>query len=132
MLQRLRDLWSWHEIRGCPGRFIVSKLGDDVPPEFIIQRLISASSSGEEHSSVRTAKFPRTDQDDVFVAVFLDESGGGLITFCKRDGHFVHTLNEPNGLERKLKGLGLEHMLTDSHSDVVVKGLNGYTTHGAC
>ena len=119
MLQRLRDIWPWHEIRGCPGRFIVSKQGDDIPPERVLQ-LIQA-----DLSLVRQHHFVRVDKDDVFVAVFLDASGGGLITFCKNGSKFVHTLNEPEGLARKLNGLGYYHMLEEDSSKVnKAKGLD--------
>lgn len=114
MLQRLRDLWPWHEIRGCPGRFIVSKIGDEIPPEELIKRIMFETHGpidNNEQSLVRMKRFERQDQDDVFVAVFLDETGGGLITFCKKNGSFVHTLNEPSGLMRKLEGLGFASML---------------------
>jgi hypothetical protein len=109
LLQKLRELWSWHEIRGCPGRFVVSKQGDRIPPETLLAML---DQDWKLHS--RFELFSRDKQDSVFVAVFLDDLGGGLITFCKQNGSYVHTLNEPSGLERKLKGLGFAHLLLSS------------------
>jgi len=44
-------------------------------------------------------------RDPVHVAL-LD--GGGLISYRRADGHFVHTLNTPDGLARKLAQLGIE------------------------
>src|SRR5438309_364776 len=98
MLQRLRELWQWHEIRGCPGRFVVSRVGDHVAPETLLTML----ADGRDLSILaRCERFDRGAKDDVFVAVFLDETPpGGLITFCKKDGSYVHTFNEPSGLER--------------------------------
>jgi hypothetical protein len=44
-------------------------------------------------------------KDPVVVAVFAD---GGLISYRKPDGRFVHTLNSRDGLERKLRELGID------------------------
>lgn len=44
-------------------------------------------------------------RDPVVVAVFAD---GGLISYRKPDGRYVHTLNSRDGLERKLRELGID------------------------
>jgi hypothetical protein len=43
-------------------------------------------------------------RDPVFVARFAD---GGLISYRRADGTYVHTLNTREGLERKLAQLGI-------------------------
>jgi hypothetical protein len=43
-------------------------------------------------------------KDRVVVAVFDD---GGLISYRRPDGTFLHTLNSPEGFERKLQQLGI-------------------------
>ena len=43
-------------------------------------------------------------QDPVIVTPFDD---GGLISYRKADGTFLHTLNTREGLERKLRQLGI-------------------------
>jgi hypothetical protein len=43
-------------------------------------------------------------RDPVLVARFAD---GGLISYRRADGTYVHTLNTREGLERKLAQLGL-------------------------
>jgi len=59
-------------------------------------------------------------KDPLQVAVFA--TGGGVITYCKTqvkdagegkgdEKLFVHTLNTASGLERKLRGLQLAHVL---------------------
>jgi hypothetical protein len=120
MLQTLRDLWPWKPIKNCPGRYVVSKVGDGISPERVVETLLAKqreSQLGEDHM-VRWRRFKRdSDHDDVFIAVFLDRTGGGLITFCKTKGvgeSFVHTLNEPDGLVRKCKALGYEEVLSPS------------------
>lgn len=108
ILTALRELWPWKEIRNCPGRYVVSKCGDDIPPERLLE-LLREKVEGKGPFNVKAKRFVREpEKDDVFVAAFLDQEGGGLITFCKKAPNkgFVHTLNEPEGLERKLLGLG--------------------------
>jgi hypothetical protein len=34
--------------------------------------------------------------------------GGGLVSYRKPDGAYLHTLNTPDGLARKLAQLGIE------------------------
>ncbi|KAH9246682.1 hypothetical protein BASA81_015731 [Batrachochytrium salamandrivorans] len=107
LLDKLRALFPWEPIKNCPGRFVVRKLGDELSPQDLLLQISPNDGEGKEY---RSQLFIRPGQDDVFVAVF-HEGGGGLITFCKPDKRFVHTLNEPHGLERKLWGLGLQEML---------------------
>jgi len=102
-LQAALALHAWREIRGCPGRYVVSRALDRVAP---------AAMLGERASSAAWAEFPapRQGRDAVCVAAFRDAGGGGLITYLKREGAatgYVHTLNTPSGLERKLRGMGL-------------------------
>ena len=62
------------------------------PPEGII----GGANEGSEH--VNAAR------DPVIVTAFDD---GGLISYRKPEGVFVHTLNTREGLERKLRELGI-------------------------
>jgi hypothetical protein len=105
MLERLRTKFDWEPIKDCPGRYIVRKSIDNVTPEAILQ-LVNV-----DNDRVKTRLYQRENQDDVFVAVFCDQTGGGIITFCKPTGSFVHTMNEPDGLVRKLRGLGFPELL---------------------
>jgi hypothetical protein len=43
-------------------------------------------------------------RDPVIATPFED---GGLISYRKADGHFLHTLNTRDGFERKLRQLGI-------------------------
>jgi hypothetical protein len=45
-----------------------------------------------------------TAPDPVHVAALRD---GGLISYRRADGRFVHTLNTPDGFQRKLDQLGI-------------------------
>jgi hypothetical protein len=111
MLQSLRDLFPWEPIKNCPGRFVVRKLGDQTSPQEILDKI-----QGGEHQVIHFVNRKSHGFDNLCVVVFNDETGGGLITFCK-DTSFVHTLNEPSGLERKLRGLGLSSLLTETRKE---------------
>jgi hypothetical protein len=84
---------AWRPIPNCPGRYVLAAGPVAAPPEDIIPGANDVS----EYVSV-TAK------DPVIVTPFDD---GGLISYRKANGMFLHTLNTREGLERKLRQLGL-------------------------
>ncbi|MGB7923426.1 MAG: hypothetical protein WCF57_09295 [Pyrinomonadaceae bacterium] len=90
---QLLERWDWKPIRNCPGRFILSAGKAGLSPEELLGEAVEV---GVHH--VDAAK------DTVLVAA-LD--GGGLISYKKPDGSFVHTLNTPEGFRRKLQQLGI-------------------------
>ena len=63
------------------------------PPEEIVR----GSNDSSEHVSAAA-------RDPVIVTAFDD---GGLISYRKAEGTFLHTLNTREGLERKLRQLGI-------------------------
>jgi hypothetical protein len=63
------------------------------PPEDVAP----GAHGGAEHASVSA-------RDPVIVTPLDD---GGLISYRKPDGMFLHTLNTREGLERKLRQLGI-------------------------
>jgi hypothetical protein len=91
---QLLESWDWKPIRNCPGRLILSGMQDNLSPEQLL---------GEPREvgvyQVDAAK-------DTVLVVTLDE--GGLISYKKPDGSFVHTLNTPEGFRRKLRQLGID------------------------
>ena len=86
--------WSWRPIRGCAGRFVLAAEG----PPVTLEELVGGDAPACEHR-VPTAR-------DVVVVVAFD--GGGLISYRRDDGSYVHTLNDHEGFERKLRQLGIE------------------------
>ena len=62
-----------------------------------LEDIVPGATGGSEHVCA-TAK------DPVIVTPFED---GGLISYRKADGLFVHTLNTREGLERKLRQLAI-------------------------
>ena len=89
--------WDWRPIPGCPGRYSLSLDVFSGKPE----RLLS------ETCAVREFQSPKA-PDPVSVAPI---DGGGLISYRKPDGRFIHTLNTPEGLKRKLHQLEIEQDL---------------------
>jgi hypothetical protein len=89
---RLRAEWPWRPIPNCPGRFVLATGASRVTPEALAPRVPLV-----EH---RVAGAP----DPVVVGRFAD---GGLISYRKPDGAYVHTLNSRDGMDRKLAQLGI-------------------------
>jgi hypothetical protein len=89
----LKARWDWRPIPNCPGRFVFSEGPSNISPEELALSPIHVT----EHI-VATAK------DPVLVAIFGD---GGLISYRKQNGTYLHTLNSRDGLERKLQQLGI-------------------------
>lgn len=83
--------FSWRPIPGCPGRFVLRGQPDLAPADLL---------GGATPQIFRVAAAP----DPVLVARF---EGGGLISYARPDGGFVHTLNTEEGLTRKLGQLGI-------------------------
>lgn len=89
----IRSRYSWRPIRHCPGRFVLS----DGPTSEAPDTIVPYSTRVSEHV-VAAAK------DPVIVTEFED---GGLLSYRKPDGRYLHTLNTCDGLERKLQQLGI-------------------------
>jgi hypothetical protein len=83
----------WKPIRGCPGRLVVDGLSERSVEE--LAGLISPASP-------RTSNVAR----DPILAVQLPD--GGLISYVKPDGRYLHTLATPDAFERKVRQLGFE------------------------
>ncbi len=86
--------WDWRPIPGCPGRYSLSPDLFSGEPE----RLLNETCAVREFQS---GKAP----DPVSVAAI---DGGGLISYRKLDGRFIHTLNTPEGLKRRLCQLEID------------------------
>jgi hypothetical protein len=87
----VRARHAWRPIPNCPGRFVLTKT-TETPLE------IAGIEAAEEHYR------PAAGRDPVVVVRLV--GGGGLISYQHADG-FVHTLNTPEGLRRKLTSLDI-------------------------
>ncbi|HMF58003.1 MAG TPA: hypothetical protein VK619_16790 [Pyrinomonadaceae bacterium] len=93
MFDELWENWDWRPIRNCPGRFVLSGAKHDLSPEQLLGEGIKVT-----EYRVAAAK------DLVMVAALYK---GGLISYKRPDGSFLHTLNTPEGFQRKLQQLGI-------------------------
>jgi hypothetical protein len=85
---------SWKPIRHCPGRYVLQGAQGTLPG---VKELTSGEVEVSEH---RTSAA----RDLVLVAALDD---GGIISYRRADGSLLHTLNTPEGFQRKLRQLGL-------------------------
>ena len=90
----------WRPLPGCDGRWVARKLElERCAPEEVARAAVPAA--GFDSACVRGA----AEETDAIVVVRL-VGGGGLLSFVKPDGRFVHTCNTESGLCRKLLALG--------------------------
>ena len=101
--ERMRRTFIWKDIRDCPGRSTLSPtnqhLGDLIS---LLQRVFGST------SQIPTVIGPLRSgvvRDEVFVCKFRDQ--GGIISYKHPDQTFLHTLNTPEGLSRKLRQLNI-------------------------
>ncbi len=82
----------WRALRYCPGRSVWQGPSGLTPPDLV-------------GADVPVQVFRVTGAPDPVHVVALAD--GGLISYARPDGSFVHTLNTPEGFARKLEDLGI-------------------------
>ena len=85
--------WNWKPIRNCPGRFLLASVRPDLPPKALLG------------PDAELFEFDVEAARDKVVVAQLDE--GGLISYKRADGTYLHTLNSAEGFSRKLLQLGI-------------------------
>ena len=83
---------AWRPIRNCPGRYALAAGAVAVSP----RELVSTAQSQEFRCAAA--------RDPVIVTALPD---GGLISYKRADGSFLHTLSTAEGFARKLAQLGI-------------------------
>lgn len=89
----LLEAGEWRDLPGCPGRKVL-RGGDGVSPQDLVGQRATIH------------RFEVAGAEDPVLVARVE--GGGLLSFAKPDGRFVHTLNTGEGLARKLAQLGIE------------------------
>lgn len=84
--------WDWRPIVNCPGRYVLQS-STDLQPQDIVGQPVTV-----DEFTVPAAR-------DSVLVVRLDK--GGLISYHRKDGSILHTLNTAEGFERKLRQLGI-------------------------
>src|SRR5262245_59111986 len=85
--------WTWKPIPDCPGRYKLLSSDRRLPVSAIIGDMVPI-----EEYRVRAAR------DVVLVAELAD---GGVISYRRSDGTYLHTLNTAADFVRKLRQLGI-------------------------
>ena len=84
---------NWTPIRNCPGRFVLR----GVVLTLGISELLGVEAQIQRHASAMA-------RDIVFVYSLND---GGVISYHRESGDWIHTLNTPEGFKRKLSQLAI-------------------------
>ena len=95
----VKSLGTWMPIRGCPGRLVLK----GTPPTYSITDLLGEGVNIQQFQSPRAR--------DVVRVVCLDD--GGVISYKRSDGTWLHTLNTKEGFRRKLDQLEIGVSLKD-------------------
>jgi len=116
LFDSLRSAFVWKEIRDCPGRFTLQpKAQHERDPHDLLSPFFASAATATTTAAAAVPLVPsvlgplmsEAVRDAVFVCTFPDGSGG-LISYKHADGSFLHTLNTPSGLARKLRHLALD------------------------
>ena len=91
----------WTAIRDCPGRYALR----GVPPDLGLGGLLGEGPAPREFRSAKA-------RDRVCVVPLED---GGLISYRREDGSWLHTLNTAEGFRRKLAQLEIDMDLPPVH-----------------
>ncbi len=91
----LYSRFTWQPIRDCPGRFILRGVTATVGLVDLLDETMVAQRFDSVHA-----------KDAVWVARFDD---GGVISYQRGDGTWLHTLCTPAGLKRKLRQLEIPY-----------------------
>jgi hypothetical protein len=89
----LATRWDWKPMRNCPGRYSLA----GAPSDLTVEALVGPYA--------RISRFSVETAPDIVVVVPLDR--GGLISYKRADGTYLHTLGDPEGFARKLAQLGI-------------------------
>jgi hypothetical protein len=89
----LRTRATWQPIPNCPGRFTLAAGPSDLAPQELAG------------PTVVFQEFHVTAARDTVIVGRLED--GGIITYRRVNGSYVHTLNTADGFARKLQQLGI-------------------------
>ena len=92
--EEIKTKWNWGPIRGCPGRYVWRENDKNIAPS----EIVGEATRFEDFRVEKAA-------DAVVVGRIKD---GGLISYRRSDGSYLHTLNTAEGFERKLTQLGIK------------------------
>jgi len=86
--------FTWKPIFGCSGRYILKE-----KKEYTLNELTGGNSQIRTYI---TDKAP-----DTVCVIYLKD--GGIISYKKKDGTYIHTLNNKSGFKKKMGMLNIEY-----------------------
>lgn len=89
--EKLKTRYRWKPIGNCPGRFVLEGGISQVTPEALCRKPAKV--------------FPSTRLPDLVYVISV--INGGIISYQKKDGGFIHTLCDEEGFSRKLNDIGV-------------------------
>lgn len=92
--EELQRRYGWVPIRDCPGRSVLR--GE--PATLSLAELCGGMSEARAYRSEKA-------RDEIWV---LRLGWGGVLSYRRTDGTWLHTLNTREGLERKAAQLGID------------------------
>lgn len=92
--EQMRERHDWIPIRDCPGRFVVRGESGTLS----LAELCGMDSGLRSYRSEKA-------RDEIWIARL---EGGGMLSYRRADGTWLHTLNTEEGLKRKVAQLGLD------------------------
>lgn len=92
--EELQRRQGWCPIRDCPGRSVLR--GE--PATLSLAELCGGGMGARAYRSPRA-------RDEIWVLLL---NRGGVLSYRRADGTWLHTLNTPEGLERKLAQLEID------------------------
>ncbi len=92
--EKMISEWKWRPIYNCPGRFKLNNVDTTIS----IDDLLGFEM---EVKQFQTSKA----MDMVLIVPFSD---GGIISYKREDGSYIHTLNNEDGFKRKLSDLNIQ------------------------
>ena len=103
--EELATRWTWRPIRNCPGRFVLSSERTDATAPAGVDPVLALSPQDLAGPDTTLWAFDVPTARDRVIVGRLD--GGGLISYQRPDGSYLHTLNTADGFARKLEQLGI-------------------------
>ena len=100
-----RDIYNafkWKPIYGCPGRYILHE-----EQQYTLTEITGGRTDRMTFSTPKAR--------DIVCVIILDD--GGIISYKKEDGFFIHTLNNTSGFLKKLKMLDIAHQIIDGEGN---------------
>eukprot|EP01084_Bolivina_argentea_P251271 421371_1 len=147
MFDDIYTLWDWKEIKNCPGRYVLKKkVANELSPLNFMKNTLQKWYEENKDNDIKPIGINNDHlfelketfglkNDKIFLIFFKDQ--GGIMTYQKptnnKEDHemkqgqdlrkhvYVHTLNKPAGMLRKLTSMNVNYQYNKQTNYVSVK-----------